>query len=286
MNIYTIYKATNVKNNKSYIGFDSKFPKRKSEHKSCFSSQDTVFYRAIRKYGWENFTWEILYQSKELDHTKNVMENYFITEYNSYIHFKESLGYNMTLGGDGIVGHIKSEETKNKTKMFYLENYGVAHNSQLEEIKEKKKSTSMKNWGKEFTLSVPEIREKGRLTCLEKYGVENYSEIKQNCVYCGKYAGISHQIFCSKNPTRTIPYDRNGENNPRFGANLSESTKEKQRAKLCKNLYSITLPNGIVITTNNLRKFCREHNLDSGNLGKVVSGKYSQHKGYVAKKLI
>jgi hypothetical protein len=35
MNIYSIYKATNIKNSKSYIGFDSHWPKRRSEHKSA-----------------------------------------------------------------------------------------------------------------------------------------------------------------------------------------------------------------------------------------------------------
>ena len=34
MNIYTIYKATCINTGKSYIGFDSHWPKRKLEHKS------------------------------------------------------------------------------------------------------------------------------------------------------------------------------------------------------------------------------------------------------------
>ena len=42
------------------------------------------------------------------------MENHFINEYHSYIHFQNSNGYNMTMGGEGTVGHIHTLETRNK----------------------------------------------------------------------------------------------------------------------------------------------------------------------------
>ena len=109
MNIYSIYKATNKVNNKSYIGFDSNFPNRKNSHKREYPNKDFKFYRAIRKYGWENFTWEIIYQSLEKDFTLNIMEAFFITEYNSYYN-----GYNTTLGGEGTFGYIRPEEDRKK----------------------------------------------------------------------------------------------------------------------------------------------------------------------------
>ena len=99
MNIYTIYKALNKINNKVYIGFDSNWPHRKNSHKCYYKSKDTKFYRAIKKYGWENFKWVIIYQSKDKLHTLKEMETHFITEYNS---FKK--GYNSTFGGDGTFG--------------------------------------------------------------------------------------------------------------------------------------------------------------------------------------
>lgn len=108
MNIYTIYKATNKINGKHYIGFDSKFPSRKSSHKNSLkTTTNNKFHRAIKKYGWDNFEWEILYQSKDLDHTKNEMEKFFITEFDSY--YK---GYNSTFGGEGTFGYIRSLEQK------------------------------------------------------------------------------------------------------------------------------------------------------------------------------
>jgi group I intron endonuclease len=107
MNIYTIYKATNLINNKCYIGFDSRFPRRIYFHKYNYPNTDFKFYRAIRKYGWDNFEWEIIYQSNDKDYTKNIMENYFIEEYDSYLN-----GYNSTFGGEGTFGYIRSQEEK------------------------------------------------------------------------------------------------------------------------------------------------------------------------------
>ena len=115
MNIYTIYMARNTINGKSYIGFDSKWPKRKYEHhyNSTTTTSNQVFYNAIRKHGWDNFEWSVLYQSQDADHTLSVMENYFIMQYNSYIHFENSTGYNMTLGGEGTIGYKHTMETRN-----------------------------------------------------------------------------------------------------------------------------------------------------------------------------
>jgi len=116
-NIATIYKIANKINGKVYIGFDSSWPKRLNQHRILAYNKNTkdynrIIYRAIRKYGIENFLFEAIYQSKEMDHCKNVMEKYFIEEYNSFIGFAESNGYNMTLGGDGTFGskRPKSDE--------------------------------------------------------------------------------------------------------------------------------------------------------------------------------
>lgn len=109
MNIYSVYKAENLINGKVYIGKSNNFDKRIISHKSeSKKATSKLFYKAIKKYGWENFKWEILYQSKEESHIYE-METSFIAEYNSYYLEKNSMGYNMTRGGDGI----SSETAKN-----------------------------------------------------------------------------------------------------------------------------------------------------------------------------
>lgn len=96
MNIYTIYRATNTVNGKVYIGFDSSWPKRIRGHKSLYNNKNNKFYNAIKKYGWDNFIWEPIYQSLDYEHTLNTMESFFIAEYNSLAE-----GYNSTAGGEG-----------------------------------------------------------------------------------------------------------------------------------------------------------------------------------------
>lgn len=110
--IYTIYQSINKINGKCYIGFDSSWPSRQYMHyynhrsKSC---PNYPFYSALKKYGWENFEWRVLYQSKDLEYCLGVMENYFITENKS--HYTQN-GYNVTLGGQGTFGKKQSEKNK------------------------------------------------------------------------------------------------------------------------------------------------------------------------------
>jgi hypothetical protein len=118
MIIYSIYKATNIINKKVYIGFTKYGLKRSQGH--IFSKKtNNPFHNALRKYGKESFTWEIIYQSIDQDHTLNVMEPYFIKEYNSYIDFPNSNGYNATPGGSKNYIHSKQALSvlSNKTKL-------------------------------------------------------------------------------------------------------------------------------------------------------------------------
>jgi len=117
MNIYSIYKATNKINGKSYIGFDSNWPKRMVDHKQNHNKNRRIgkFYNALKKYGWENFEWNVIYQSKDNNHTLNVMESFFIHQYNTL-----NGGYNMTPGGDGKrKGSIESDETRLKKSIAH-----------------------------------------------------------------------------------------------------------------------------------------------------------------------
>lgn len=110
MNTYTIYKATNKVNGKSYIGFDSNWPTRYKNHKQLYNKTNTVFYQAIRKHGWDNFEWSIVYQSEDKEHTLNVMEEHYIRHFNT--HVDEGHGYNMTYGGEG--NNMLCEEARYK----------------------------------------------------------------------------------------------------------------------------------------------------------------------------
>lgn len=98
-----IYKITNKINNKSYIGQSIDIERRWRQHKtepfnSNADTYNTIFYRAIRKYGLDNFQFEILEQCSE--DQLNEKEKYWIQQYNTYMDNPNSQGYNMTKGGE------------------------------------------------------------------------------------------------------------------------------------------------------------------------------------------
>lgn len=109
MIIYSIYKFVNTINNKVYIGYSNNVNRRYLEHKSNHIRVKNKFYNAIKKYGWDNFQFEIIYQSLDGDHCLFEMEKYFILEYNSY-----KKGYNSSLGGDSLSGSQKSDYVRKK----------------------------------------------------------------------------------------------------------------------------------------------------------------------------
>lgn len=105
-----IYRVTNNINGKIYIGLTtSTLPERKKVHKSkAFSTvveYNRVFYNAIRKYGWDNFSWDILETLNTEEDLKN-REIFWISHYKSFIGFPDAHGYNMTLGGEGTFGRV------------------------------------------------------------------------------------------------------------------------------------------------------------------------------------
>lgn len=119
-----IYKVTNNINGKVYIGQTKDLATRKRNHKSDSynfnsSGYDYAFHCAIRKYGWNNFVWEILEEIPEThpdyQNYLNEKEKYYIDFYNSY-----HKGYNETLGGEGNSREGKTfEECCKQSKIFH-----------------------------------------------------------------------------------------------------------------------------------------------------------------------
>lgn len=80
-------------------------------------SDNTLFHNAIRKYGWENFEYKVLFRIncdnvQDLNITLNSKEKVAIKYFNSC---NKNYGYNMTLGGDSFIesNHI-TQELRNK----------------------------------------------------------------------------------------------------------------------------------------------------------------------------
>lgn len=108
--VFIVYMAKNTITNKIYIGKTSEgLTKRITRHSyNAFHGSNYVFHRAIKKYGLESFVFTVLFVCRD-EQDLSEKEKNTICELNSKIPF----GYNMTDGGDGLSGLIRTA-THNK----------------------------------------------------------------------------------------------------------------------------------------------------------------------------
>lgn len=103
---YCVYKLTSP-SNKVYIGLTSQKPEERWKNGKGYHDNPYLL-SAIDKYGWENFTHEILYDN--LSHEEaNVLEYETIREYKSN---QREFGYNIQNGGnskDKLGEEVKSK---------------------------------------------------------------------------------------------------------------------------------------------------------------------------------
>lgn len=108
--MFCVYKHTSP-NGKVYIGITSKKPKERWANGQGYIS-NPHFYRAIKKYGWENFEHEILYEGLT-EEQANIIEQMMISAYKSTNRHK---GYNISLGGGAMTGRKHTESAKCKMR--------------------------------------------------------------------------------------------------------------------------------------------------------------------------
>lgn len=115
-----IYKFTCKENNKVYIGQSLNIENRFKSHANNYSNGNlddyqTKFYRALRKHGFENFSFDILEIVDDIQ-LLNEREAYWIEQYDS---FKN--GYNSTPGGDAVTGNNELHPNAKNTNEAILE---------------------------------------------------------------------------------------------------------------------------------------------------------------------
>lgn len=142
-----IYKFTNNINGHSYIGQTINPKSRYQDHVGRVKKNSGID-TAIAKYGAENFSYEVLYETPLLPCSQvkdllNEKEIYYINKYDTY-----NNGYNQTLGGKGTVGMPCSEKSKEFRKWYN------AHRNELlsDETREKLRINAILNKDKMQSL--------------------------------------------------------------------------------------------------------------------------------------
>ena len=140
---YTVYKITNIINNKIYIGFHST-----NNLNDKYMGSGVLIKKSIKKYGIENFEKEILFvfDDKKLALKKEIE----LIE-------KLDTKYNLTRGGEGINGYFHTEETKRKIgDSLKGEKHPQFGKSPSEETKQKMSESHM---GNKRRLGIPHSEE-------------------------------------------------------------------------------------------------------------------------------
>lgn len=234
--IYIVYRAYN-EHNKSYIGFSSKsLNQRKSTHFKAAKSKKYPFYLALQKY---NFTWELLgsYTNKKLALQK---EKDFIVKFNS----KVPNGYNLTDGGEGTFGALRSNKWKKQRSKA---------------MKAKLKDKNNINYKVLELRKIKVIRSDGKIyksiTSAAKAIDRTPGEIYNNVI--GKTASVKDFDFNALEQRNLIKL----------------KTKNRLKAKKAKEQQKKVIVDNNGIVYSSLSEAARKLNLKVGNISKVLHGK-------------
>lgn len=185
-----IYKITNSKNNKVYIGqtIKSRPTDRYSQHKYLANHPEqekgiSYLHRAMLNDGLENFIFDII---EEVDNNRlDEREIFWIKEYNSLA----PNGYNISSGGGGTPGHSRIQT--------------------LDERKKRQQSN------RQFYIEHPEAKIASSERTKNLWRDENYR----------KQVTESNRKYYQEHPEKF-----KGENNPMYGKKHTEEALEKIRA--------------------------------------------------------
>jgi hypothetical protein len=153
-----VYLTTNNLNSRKYIGVDS------NNSKYYFGSGKSIKL-ALKKYGSENFSKEILEESNDIDYLFE-REKYYINLYDA-VNSKEF--YNMSEGGKGGSGTLVSDDSKERHRIGSLKGLQTV-------IKNRKGKTYSEIYGDK----AEEEKEKRRLAGLgKKYSEERINKVSE-----------------------------------------------------------------------------------------------------------
>jgi len=231
-----VYKATNITNNKSYIGqtiFDLNV--RIKSHLIEAKNDNLPFHNALLKYK-DEFIWNVLVECESKDELDE-LEFHYIKQYDTLF----PNGYNMTLGGEGTYGWIPSKETREKISTSLKGR--IISKKTIE--KRRQKMFGKKAWNRGLTKNDhPSLMR-----------ISNYSK-KRGKVF--NYLPNRKGVKLSEEHKEKIRQSKYGNKN---GWHLDNISKEQLEQK-SKYLYEIENEIGLIIKVKVLSIWCRENNIE------------------------
>lgn len=211
---YCVYKHTSP-SKKVYIGITRTKPEKRWGKDGVGYNTQQYFYRAIQKYGWDNFEHEILYTKLTKEEAEQ-MEIDLIAYYKSN---QREFGYNIENGGNAT-GKM-SEETRQKISAANKGRVSPNKGKPMSDEQKKKLSESKigKTTGPRSEETKKKISEANKGKVVSDDTRQKISNIRKTCWADDNY----RQNQVEKHKWQT------GENHPWFGKHHSDETKEKMR---------------------------------------------------------
>lgn len=185
-------------NGKRYIGQTCLVPEKRWNNGHGYD-QCTYMHRAIEKYGWDSFRHDILcvVHSRKL---ANLFEQHYIDKFNT---FDERYGYNLTKGGQGVVGCVWDEERKKERskKISGKGNpmYGRHHSEEVRrKMSENRKGKYISPEMREFRTNVLLEANKKRQTPIRQLDMDgNVVATYEGISAASRITGINHSSIAN-----------------------------------------------------------------------------------------
>lgn len=213
--MFTVYKITNLINNKVYIGSSVDVERRWREHKNVANNPNHKHYNyplycAFRKYGLDNFYFEVIQDNFESALDMQIYENLQIIKYdsvnNGYNQTYETIGYNILSNNNG--GKLRGQKcAKVDSKENIIEIYSSYHEAA-------RKNFNSTTEGSQEATQIRAVCKGKQATCLNGLYFRDLDE--NNCV-------ISKPIKNYKNKTHVIAINIDNLDQTQYFDSVSEA---------------------------------------------------------------
>jgi group I intron endonuclease len=289
-----VYLITNTVNNKHYVGATiTPLDDRWSRHKcdATHNRGNMAIHAAIRKYGPDAFTVQLLEEHQDENHVFEVLEPKYIDQYQSMTH---QHGYNQTRGGDGWLGMKHTPETIEKMRKAKL------GKKASEETKRKMSlaNKGRKAWNK--GKKCPELGSAWRGKCLSDEHKKNVSESRRGTKHSAETRKKTSDKLAATHVLRILSTGELIEvtNLRQFCKQYGLSqgnlvahgqTKGYQLVSTTKTVRAYTLRNtqdGTTLVGDNLKKLCNQAGIsNSGLLTKYNDGN-RPYRGWIIENIV
>lgn len=242
-----VYMYTNKVNGRRYVGITNDIERRHKEH---IRNSTQLIDKKINEYGIDNFDLVILFTGTYEE--CKLKEKEYIKEYKT---LASQNGYNVTEGGDGVVGFSHSEESKKKMSEAHK---NIEHKPHSEETKQK---ISKSNIGKHSDYKPTE-------------------ETKQ------KISSSLTGRKLNEEQRKAISNGKIGEKNPMYGKHFNEnqskavieSNKRRKGISTMTKKYIGINDEGFIVFSSTIEM--KDNGFDRNGIYKCIRGERKSYKGY------